>query len=170
MTGTLLVRPPPSRFAEGQVTHIERSEVSHAAALAQWKGYVDAYRARGWNVIEVELAEDCPDSVFIEDTVIMFGNVAVIASLGHVSRVPEPVAVEKVLREQLPNVTIKRIEAPGTLDGGDVLKVGKDVYVGRGGRTNAAGISQLRTIVSQHGYTLHPVPVSKALHLSEQQR
>jgi len=168
MPGTLLVRPPSTRLAEGQITHIERSDgVTHAAALKQWTGYVDTFRARGWTVIEVPLADDCPDSVFIEDAVVMFGNTAVITSPGHETRVAETIGVEATINESLPGIKVARIQAPGTLDGGDVLKVGTDVYVGRGGRTNGEGIRQLRDIVGPLGYVVHPVPVTKALHLSE---
>jgi dimethylargininase len=155
-------------MAEGQITHIAKpTAVSHSAALTQWAAYVDIYRQAGWKIVEVPVADDCPDCVFIEDTVVMFGNTAVITAPGTPSRAPEPAAVEKAIREQLPEIKVAKIEGEGTLDGGDVLKVGKDVYVGLGGRTNGEGIRQLRRIVHAEGYTLHAVPVTKALHLSE---
>jgi dimethylargininase len=93
----------------------------------------------------------------------MFGDRAVITSPGAQTRRDEIVAVERTVRELVS--TVARIELPGTLDGGDVLKVGTTVYVGRGGRTNAEGIRQLRAIVSAWGYTLVAVPVTKVLHL-----
>lgn len=168
---TLLVRAPSSRMAEGQITHIAKpTKVSHENALKQWKNYVDVYRSEGWNVVEVPVAEDCPDCVFIEDTIVMFGNTAVITAPGTASRAPEPVEVEKALRAALPSIKVHKIEGEGTLDGGDVLKVGKDVYVGMGRRTNGEGIRQLRRIVQAEGYSLHAVPVTKALHLSESYR
>ncbi|BEI86497.1 hypothetical protein CcaverHIS002_0607840 [Cutaneotrichosporon cavernicola] len=149
---TLLVRAPSSRMAEGQITHIAKpSSVSHEDALKQWAAYIDIYRSEGWTIVEVPVADDCPDSVFIEDTVVMFGNTAVIAAPGTPSRAPEPVEVEKAIRKALPHIKVHKIEGEGTLDGGDVLKVGKDVY--------------LRRIVHAEGYTLHAVPVTKALHL-----
>ncbi|GMK57956.1 hypothetical protein CspeluHIS016_0407900 [Cutaneotrichosporon spelunceum] len=163
---TLLVRPPSSRMAEGQITHIAKpTSVSHERAQAQWEAYVDIYRAEGWTVVEVPVADDCPDCVFIEDAVVMFGNTAVITAPGTPSRAAEPVAVEAAIRAALPDVCVARIEGTGTLDGGDVLKVGKDVYVGLGVRTNAEGVRQLRRIVHAEGYCLHAVPVTKALHL-----
>lgn len=168
MNKTLLVRPPSSRMAEGQITHIDKpTAVSHSNALKQWAAYVDIYRSEGWTIVEVPVADDCPDCVFIEDTVVMFGNSVVITAPGTATRAAEPAAVEKAIREALPHITVHKIEGEGTLDGGDVLKVGKDVYVGLGGRTNAEGIRQLRRIVHAEGYTLHAVPVTKALHLSE---
>ena len=104
-----------------------------------------------------------PDSVFIEDAVVMFDDTAVITSPGAESRRGETAAVEDTVRDL--GLTIRRIELPGTLDGGDVLKVGRTVYVGRGGRTNAEGIRQLRTIVTPLGFTVVAVPTTKVLHL-----
>jgi dimethylargininase len=101
--------------------------------------------------------------VFVEDTVVMFRNVAVLARPGADARRAEVAEVEKVV-ESL-GCSINRIRAPGTLDGGDVLKVGSTVYVGRGGRTNADGIRQLRAILTPLGATVVAVPVTKVLHL-----
>jgi len=159
----VLIRQPSDTLAEGQVTHITRSEINLELADEQWDNYISAITDAGWSTVEVDAAPTLPDSVFIEDAVVMFGDRAVITSPGAESRREEIVAVERTIRELVP--TVARIELPGTLDGGDVLKVGTTVYVGRGGRTNAEGIRQLRTIVSAWGYTLVAVPVTKALHL-----
>ena len=158
-----LVRAPVARLAEGEITHIERTPVDVDLAASQWENYVSALDEAGWEIAEVPAAEDHPDSVFIEDTVIMFGSLAVIASLGVESRVGESEAVERVARERGQHV--ERITVPGTLDGGDVLKVGMTVFVGRGGRTNAEGIRQLRSLIAPYGYTVVAVPMSRALHL-----
>ena len=93
----------------------------------------------------------------------MYRNVAVITRPGADERKPEIVDVEKVL-ESL-GCSLNRIHAPGTLDGGDVLKVGDTVYVGRGGRTNAEGIRQLRAILEPLGATVSPSRCTKVLHL-----
>ncbi len=158
-----LVRLPAANLAEGQVTHIARSVIDAEKADAQWDGYVTALIENGWDTIEVPVAAEAPDSVFVEDAVVIFGDLAVIASPGHESRRSETAGVEDTVREL--GLRIARIELPGTLDGGDVLKVGSTVYVGRGGRTNAEGIRQLRSIVSPLGYTVVAVPVTKVLHL-----
>ena len=158
-----LVRLPASNLADGQVTHIERSEVDTELADQQWEHYVQALDAAGWETIEVPVADTHADSVFVEDTIVMFGDTAVVASPGSESRIGETEAVEAVARQL--GQKVERIEAPGTLDGGDVLKVGSTVYVGRGGRTNAEGIRQLRAIVGPLGYSVVAVPISKALHL-----
>lgn len=158
-----LVRLPAANLAEGQVTHIARSAIDPEKADEQWDAYVAALIENGWDTIEVPVAAEAPDSVFVEDTVVIFGNTAVITNPGHESRRQEIAGVEDTVREL--GLRMSRIELPGTLDGGDVLKVGRTVYVGRGGRTNAEGIRQLRAIVSPLGYTVIAVPVTKVLHL-----
>jgi dimethylargininase len=158
-----LVRRPSSRLAEGIVSHRERERVDFANAARQWQAYVDALNANGWPTIEVPPADDCPDGVFIEDTMVVYKNVAVIAHPGAPARRAEVLDAEKTIEDL--GYSINRIRPPGTLDGGDVLKVKDTVYVGRGGRTNAAGISQLRSILSPIGATVVAVPISKVLHL-----
>ncbi len=161
--GTALIRRPGPRLIDGLVTHIDRVAVDHRLACAQWERYVEAMEGAGWHTVEVPPADDCPDAVFIEDTVVMFKNVAVITRPGADSRKPEIFDVEKVVEDL--GCSINRIHAPGTLDGGDVLKVGELVYVGRGGRTNAEGIRQLRVILEPLGATVVAVPLTKVLHL-----
>lgn len=158
-----LVRLPAANLAEGQVTHIARSVIDAEKADEQWDGYVAALIENGWDTVEVPVAPEAPDSVFVEDTVVVFGHTAVVTSPGHESRRSEIAGVEDTVREL--GLRVARIELPGTLDGGDVLKVGSTVYVGRGDRTNAEGIRQLRTIVTPLGYTIVAVPVTKVLHL-----
>jgi dimethylargininase len=154
---------PRARLAEGQVTHVERRAVDSDRADRQWEGYVEALGSHGWEVVEVPVAEGFADSVFVEDTVVVFGDTAVIGAAGHESRVGESEAVESLVRGL--RLHVERIEAPGTLEGGDVLKVGSTVYVGSSSRTNAEGIRQLRRIVEPLGYEVVAVPVTKALHL-----
>jgi dimethylargininase len=158
-----LVRLPSPRLAEGEITHIERTEVDAALADEQWDNYVTALADNGFTTIDVDPAPDAPDSVFIEDAVVIFGDTAVLGSPGADSRATEIAGAEDAVRAL--GLHIERIEMPGTLDGGDVLKVGTTVYVGRGGRTNAEGIRQLRAIVTPLGYTVVAVPVTKVLHL-----
>ncbi len=162
-TKVALVRAPASTLADGLVTHIKRKKVDLELADQQWDGYVAALNAAGWMTVEVEPRDDLADSVFIEDTVVMLGKLAVISNPGADSRKPEIEATEATLRDL--GVECDRIVSPGALDGGDVLKVGKTVYVGRGGRTNGEGIRQLRAIAAKQGYTVVAVPVTKALHL-----
>ncbi len=158
-----LVRMPSSRLAEGQVTHIDRVAIDEELADTQWEAYVAALEAEGFETVEVVPSDDHPDSVFVEDAIVIFGGTAVLASPDAESRQGETDALRPLARRF--GYTVREIEQPGTLDGGDVLTVGTTVYVGRGGRTNAEGIAQLRDIVSPLGYTVVPVPVTKVLHL-----
>jgi dimethylargininase len=158
-----LVRRPSSRLAEGIVTHIERQQIDYERALRQWAGYVETMSSAGWEIVEVPPAEDCPDSVFIEDTMVVYKNVAVISRPGADTRRAEVLDAEKTV-ESL-GYSLNRIRPPATLDGGDVLKVGSTVYVGRGGRTNALGVGQLRAILSPLGAKVATVPIESVLHL-----
>ncbi|CCK26080.1 N(G),N(G)-dimethylargininedimethylaminohydrolase [Streptomyces davaonensis JCM 4913] len=158
-----LVRRPSPRLAEGMVTHIEREKVDVDKATEQWEAYVEALRTHGWETVEVEPADDCPDSVFVEDTVVMYKNVALITRPGAEARRPETAAVEEEVASL--GCSVNWIWEPGTLDGGDVLKVGDTIYVGRGGRTNAAGVQQVRAAFEPLGARVVAVPVSKVLHL-----
>jgi dimethylargininase len=158
-----LVRRPSPRLADGLLTHIERSSVDATSAAKQWEGYVGAFVGAGWRVTEVEPAPECPDSMFVEDTVVVYGDLAVIARSGAVERRSETQGTEKAAAEL--GYRIAHIEAPGVLDGGDVLKHAGTVYVGRSGRTNADGIRQLTEYLAPFGATVIAVPLTKALHL-----
>jgi dimethylargininase len=163
---TALVRVPATTLAEGQVTHLDRQSIDLQLADEQWERYVHAFEENGWKTREVPAAPDLADSVFVEDAVVLFGDTAVLTSPGALSRRGETEGVEEAVREL--GFTVATIDLPGTLDGGDVLKTGDKVYVGRSGRTNAEGIAQLRAIVSPLGYRVIPVPVTKTLHLKSQ--
>ncbi len=158
-----LVRRPGPRLPEGLLTHFRRSYVDVDVATQQWRGYVDALERHGWEIIEVPPADDCADAVFIEDTIVMFDDLAVISLPGAPTRQPETIAVAETIARL--GIQSARIEYPGTLDGGDVLKVGSTVYVGLGGRTNPDGIAQLAAHLRPKGATVVTVPVTKVLHL-----
>lgn len=159
----LLVRRPSPRLAEGELTHIERLPVDAGLALQQWESYVEVFRRRGWEVVEIDPADAHADGVFVEDTVVMFGDVAVLTRPGADSRRGEIDSTRAALEAS--GIPFLSIEDPGTLDGGDVLKVGRTVYVGSTLRTNEAGIAQLRGFLEPRGWTVVAVPVSKVLHL-----
>ena len=158
-----LVRRPGPHVAEGLVTHLERTEVDADLALRQWQGYVDALHAEGWRTVEVAPADDCPDAVFVEDTVVVHGDVAVLSRPGADSRRPEVEGTEEALREL--GYRIERITAPDTLDGGDVLKHDGTVWVGLGGRTTPGAVEQLRAHLAPLGASVVGVPLAKVLHL-----
>jgi dimethylargininase len=158
-----LVRRPSPRLQDGIVDHIERVPVDYPLAVQQWDQYVAVLRRYEWETVEVAQADDCPDSVFVEDTMVVYKNVAMISRPGAQSRRPEIVDAERTI-ERL-GYSIDRIRAPGTLEGGDVLKIGDLMYVGRTDRTNAAGVAQMRQIFEPLGVAVVAVPVSKVLHL-----
>jgi dimethylargininase len=158
-----LVRRPSSRMAEGITTHIDRVPADGGLAARQHAAYVDAVTAAGWEVREVAPADELPDSAFVEDTVVVFGDLAVLARSGAAERRAEVAGAEEAVRAL--GLEIARIEAPGTLDGGDVLQVGSTVYVGRSGRTNGEGIRQLRRHAATRGRTVVPVRLHGVLHL-----
>jgi dimethylargininase len=160
---TALVREPSSRLAEGIVTHISRTPVDLALARQQHAEYAAALAGSGWAVEQAPPADDCPDSVFIEDTVVVVEDLAVLARSGAPVRRPEVAGVAATL-ESL-GLRQAQIEEPGTLDGGDVLQAGSVVYVGRGGRTNGAAIRQLRALLAPLGRTVVAVPLRHVLHL-----
>jgi len=155
-----LTRALPPSIAACELTHLERMPIDAARAEAQHRAYEEALVRAGCDVRRVAAAPDMPDSVFVEDTAVVVDDLAVICRSGAASRRGETAGVEAVLATLRP---IARIEPPGTLDGGDVLRVGRRVYVGSSGRTDADGIAQLRALLE--GYEVIAVPVRGCLHL-----
>ncbi|HEX5619513.1 MAG TPA: N(G),N(G)-dimethylarginine dimethylaminohydrolase [Solirubrobacteraceae bacterium] len=158
-----MVRRPSRRMADGIVTHIDRTPVDVELAFEQHARYVRALASAGWAIHEVEPADELPDSAFIEDAVVTCDGLAVLTRPGVPERLAEVAGAETAAQEL--GLEIARIEAPGTLDGGDVLQVGTTVYVGRGGRTNGEGIRQLRRHLATRDRTVVPVPLKEVLHL-----
>lgn len=161
--GRALVRRPSSRLAHGLLTHLDRQPIDYEVALSQWHNYVAAFEANGWPTIEVDPADECPDSQFVEDTMVVYRDLAVIARPGAPERQPETAAAERTIAGL--GYRVARIENPGTLDGGDVLKLGNTMYVGAGYRSNDEGIRQLAEITAPEGVHVIAVPISKTLHL-----
>ena len=128
----------------------------------QHDAYERALRGDGWTVRRLPPLDDHPDAVFVEDVAVALDEVAVLARPGAASRRGEVASAERALGAVRPLV---RIEPPGTLDGGDVLRVGRRVWVGRSRRTNEEGARQLRAILAPFGYDVREVPVSECLHL-----
>lgn len=105
---------------------------------------------------------ELPDAVFVEDAVVILEEIAIIASLGSPARRGEVESLVPLLREFR---DIELIRPPGTLDGGDVLRIGRQLFVGASARTNPEGARQLGSIASRHGYRVIPAPVRGCLHL-----
>ena len=167
MNGHLLVRRPSPALADGELTHLERTPIDSALALSQWQAYIDVFATHGWTVHRVAPADEHPDGVFVEDTVVMFDDLAVLSSPGAASRRDEVRTTEAALRALAGELglEIASITEPGHLDGGDVLKVGRTVYVGLSTRTDAEGAAQLCALLQPRGWQVVAVPISKVLHL-----
>jgi dimethylargininase len=157
-----LTRTVPPSIANCELTHMAREPIDVARAIEQHARYEQALIALGCTIHQLPPLPDLPDSVFVEDTAVVLAEFAVIARPGAPSRRPEVASVAEALR---PHYPLAFIEPPGTLDGGDVLRIGSTIYVGRSTRTNAEGIRQLTSFASADGYRVETVKVSGCLHL-----
>jgi dimethylargininase len=163
MAGTAIVRRPSPRLAEGIVTHRRRTRVDVDRALEQWERYVDVLSDHGWDIVEAPPADEHPDGVFIEDAAVVLRGVAVLTRPGAAERRGEVDTVAPILERM--SLHPRRITAPGTLDGGDVMATGDTVFVGLGGRTNAEGARQLSEALEPAGMSVVTVPNRRVLHL-----
>lgn len=157
-----LTRPVSAAFARCELTHLAREPIDVARARRQHDAYEDLLSDLGCTVLRLEEEPELPDSVFVEDAAFVVNEVAVITRPGAQSRRGETTSVAAALAAHRPLV---HIEAPGTLDGGDVLRIGKRVYVGESERSNAAAIAQLRTALAPHGYEVESIGLRDCLHL-----
>ncbi len=159
---TCFTREVSPALGDCELTHAPRQSVDVELARIQHAAYEDALRALGAHVERLSPAPRAPDGVFVEDTALVLPEVAVILRPGAPSRRIETTSVAKALgafRE------LRTVRSPGTIDGGDVLRVGKKLFVGRSSRTNADGIDQLSTVVDEFGYEVFPVEIRDCLHL-----
>ena len=159
---TAITRQISPRFQECELTHLDRQPIDLDLARAQHRQYEAALRELGCEVISLPPDSDLPDSIFVEDVALVFDEVAIITRPGADSRKPE---IESIARALSPYRTLFTIEAPGTLDGGDVLCVGKTVYVGLSSRSNRSAVEQLQGFLAPYGYTVKGVEVTGCLHL-----
>ena len=145
-----------------ELTFLPRSVIDFARAQQQHLDYQSALSSLGCDIVVVPAPPGLADSVFIEDTALVLDDVAVMLRPGVASRQPEVAGVAEILRQYRP---LKTIEPPGTVDGGDLLRVGNTIFAGLSTRSNQSGIQQLRDIVSDFGMTVETVETSKCLHL-----
>ena len=155
-------RSVPPSIVNCELTHLRREPIDFARATEQHALYEMELIALGCTIQRLPDSPELPDSVFVEDTAVVLPEIAIIARPGAASRRLEVASVAEALRPHRP---VKFIEAPATLDGGDVLVVGYTIYVGDSARTNAEGIRQLADIASAYNYAVRPVKVSRCLHL-----
>ncbi len=154
-------RFPSPRMTDCQLTFVARSAIDFPRALAEHAEYRQALADCGAHVQTLDADLDLPDCVFIEDTAVVLDEVAIVCRLGTDSRRGEAAAIELALRQCR---EIERVEAPATLEGGDVLRVGRTLLVGLSSRTNAAGVERLADVAGRYGYTVRAVPVTGSLH------
>lgn len=160
-----IVRRPGASLANGITSAPELGKPVYERALEQHDAYIAALRACGLEVTVLPALEEFPDSCFVEDTAVVTRCGTIVDNPGAPSRNGEAAAMEPTLRQFFPADRIARIEAPGTLEGGDVMMVGDRFYVGRSARTNAAGIAQFAAILAGWGLEAVEVPLSEVLHL-----
>ena len=157
-----LTRAVPSSITECELTHLDRVPIDVMRAAEQHADYEAALAAAGCRVERLPPADEHPDAVFVEDAAIVFGELAVIARPGAASRRGETASVAGAMSSYRP---LAFIEAPGTLDGGDVLTVGRRVFVGLSSRTNADAAAQLQRLLAPHGYAVDTIETAACLHL-----
>lgn len=157
-----ITREISPRFNECEITHIDRTPINLDIAHAQHHEYVNALKKLGCDVLELPAENDLPDSVFVEDTAFILPEVAVITRPGADSRKPE---TESIIRALSPHKKLIHVHAPATIDGGDVLVLGKNIFVGLSTRSNTDAINQLNKLLGEYGYIVTGVQLHDCLHL-----
>lgn len=156
------VRAISRSLGDCQLAHLARQEIDLTLAARQHLAYADALRSAGLRITVLPEAPELPDAVFVEDTALILDELTVLCRPSSPSRQGEVNAIAGALRD-LGQLT--QIDPPGTLEGGDVLRVGRTLFVGLSERTNREGLRQLEAIVARHGYRVIPVVVEGCLHL-----
>jgi dimethylargininase len=157
-----LTREVSASLARCELTHLSRESIDVDRARVQHRDYEDGLRALGCEVQRLPAEPDLPDAVFVEDTAVIFDELAVVTRPGAGSRRAEVPSVASSLAAFRP---LEEIRPPGTLDGGDVLVLGRDVFVGLSTRSNEDGVGQLRRALVPRGYSVRPLAVRSCLHL-----
>jgi dimethylargininase len=157
-----LTRGVPSSLAHCELTHLIREPIDIARAELQHAQYEAMLESLGCTLQRLPAVPDLPDSIFVEDTAIVLPELAIVTRPGAESRRGEIESVADALREYREVATI---DTPATIDGGDVLVLGKSIYVGQSTRTNAAAVEQLRKLTAPFGYRVVPAKVTGCLHL-----
>jgi dimethylargininase len=162
MTVIAITREVSPRLNECEITHIQRTPIHVERARAQHHGYVDALKKLGCNVIKLPAEVGLPDSVFVEDTAFVLPELAVITRPGADSRKPETESITRALSSYR---NLIHVHEPATVDGGDVLVLGKIIYVGCSTRSNQEAIKQLKEALNRFEYKVISVPLHDCLHL-----
>ena len=153
---------PSPKLQECELTFVQSEPISLEKATLQHTAYGEMLERCGAKVMVLDENLACPDSVFVEDPIIVFDEVAVLTSMGVESRRAESASMERVFSKYR---NVERIVLPAQIEGGDVLKVGKKIFVGESPRTNRDGITALEAIIKPFGYEVISVSVTGCLHL-----
>ena len=145
-----------------ELTYLDRAPIDLDRARQQHAAYEALLVSFGWQIVRLPTLDDQPDAVFVEDAGLALDELAVIAPMGAASRVAESRTVEDTLARYLP---IRHLTPPATLDGGDVLRVGRRLFVGLSQRTNSLAVDQLAGLLDPYEYEVTSVSVAGALHL-----
>lgn len=159
---TAITREVSPSINKCELSFHARQPIDVAKAIAQHKAYRDCLAELGVRIVSLPAEPELPDAVFVEDAAVVVDEVAVITNMGARSRRPEGITLKDTLSHYRP---IKFLVEPATLDGGDVLDIGRCVFVGLSRRTNRQGFAQLRDILGPYDYQVHPVEVRGCLHL-----
>ncbi len=159
---TAITRAVSPAIVNCELTFVARQPIDLSKAREQHRAYQQLLEKLGAHVISLPAEPDLPDSMFVEDPAIVLDELAVILPLGTESRRPEAASLAEALSEFR---KIECVAPPGTLEGGDVLRIDRKLFVGLSSRTNAEGIRQLAAILAPHGYQVISVPVTGCLHL-----
>ena len=157
-----LTHLPSPNMQACERTFVPYVPIDVALARQQHADYCQALADCGAKVRTLDINSALPDCTFLEDTAVVLDEVAIICCMGTPSRHPEPAGIESVLREYRP---IERILPPATLEGGDVLRIGRRLLVGQSSRTNTTGIAALQAVAGRFGYVVTSIPVHGSLHL-----
>lgn len=157
-----ITRKISPRFNECEITHIERTPIDLNVARAQHDAYVHLLSDLGCQVIELPEEPGLPDSVFVEDTAFILPEVAVITRPGADSRKPE---VDTIIPALSPYRPLLHVASPATVDGGDVLVAGKNIFIGLSTRSNRESVTQLNSLLDDYGYRVWGVEMKDCLHL-----
>lgn len=157
-----ITRDISPRFNECEITHIDRTPIDLDVARSQHREYVDALKQLGCTVVELTAEADLPDSVFVEDTAFILPEAAVITRPGADSRKAETESIVRVLSH---HKKLIHVSAPATVDGGDVLVLGKKIFIGLSTRSNPAALQQLQGLLGPLGYTVQGAEMTDCLHL-----
>jgi dimethylargininase len=159
---TAITRDVSPSINDCELSFHRRQPIDVPRAITQHEAYRDCLAELGARIVSLPAEPGLPDAVFVEDAAVVLEEIAVIANMGAASRRPEIASLADALARYRP---LKFLSEPATLDGGDVVRIGRSLFVGLSRRTNRQGLEQLRDLVRPHGYRLHPVEVTGCLHL-----